>query len=415
LFVGLVSLFRYFLNAAVILEEVGDFRGLSGKDEYGKWKNQSRTSDIVANITRSRSRWAWTIVLGFFLVITMVLGVGALTGDTSQTTGGYNITLVSGFSYSREENSLPYPSCNLDFNAHVPSGGIIATRDFAFLSAMAYEGNSTVVQEQLDTWFGSNFSYNMPGVVDQFRNETNRELSIVTYKLYSFPNVSSTLGAPFAVVGIRGSQNSWDWLTNAQLWSAPFGMQILRSFLPFGLFWNPILDELVKAISIIESRSITSVSYYVETTDFVEWLRASGEYADIKLTGHSLGGGLSIISAAQTGVSGVAISGPNAMMLRKSLKPPISRESLDTYTFNVIPARDFVPRAGGVAKLYENIECTAPANEFSSCHDIVRSLCELLFTCGTEGRPVLCQCVSEFGYPEPQSLNGESFVEVCGP
>ena len=140
LFVGLVSLVRYFLNAAVILEEVGDFRGLSGKDEFGRWKKQSRTSDIVANITRSRSRWAWTIVLGFFLVITMVLGIGALTEDNTQTSEGYNITLLPGFSYSREENSLPYPSCNLDFNTDGPSGGIIATRDFAFLSAMAYEG-----------------------------------------------------------------------------------------------------------------------------------------------------------------------------------------------------------------------------------------------------------------------------------
>ena len=275
-------------------------------------------------------------------------------------------------------------------------------------------GNSTIVQEQLNTWFGSNVSYDMQDVVEEFRNETNRELSPVTYKLYSFPNASSTLEAPFAVVGIRGSQNSWDWLTNAQLWSAPFGFQILGSFLPFGLIWNPIFDELVKAISIIESKSIQSVSYYVETTDFVEWLGASGQYADLKITGHSLGGGLSIISAAQTGVSGVALSGPNAMLLRKSLNPPVSQESLDTYTFNVIPARDLVPRAGGVAKLYENIECTAPPNEFYSCHDIVRSLCELLVTCGTEGRPALCQCVTEYGYPEPNSMNGESFVEACG-
>jgi lipase ATG15 len=203
-------------------------------------------------------------------------------------------------------------------------------------------------------------------------------------------------------------------LTNAALWSAAYGMQILRSFLPFGFIWNPIFDELVKAVSIIESTSIKRVSYYKETSDFVRWLQSSGIYADVKISGHSLGGGLSIITAAQTKVSGIAISGPNAMMLRKALEPPVSEEALDTYTFNVIPDRDMVPTAGGVAKAYENIQCRSAPNDPFGCHDVLRSLCEILFTCGTNNRPVMCQCVAEYGYPEPISSNGESFAEACG-
>ncbi len=101
----------------------------------------------------------------------------------------------------------------------------------------------------------------MPEVVEAFRSDTDRETSPVTYKLASFANISST-GQPFGLVSIRGSYSSWDWLTNAQLWSAAFGMQILQSFLPFGFVWRPIMDELVKAISIVESESIKRVSYY---------------------------------------------------------------------------------------------------------------------------------------------------------
>lgn len=77
--------------------------------------------------------------------------------------------------------------------------------------------------------------------------------------------------------------------TNAQLWSAALGMQFLQSFLPFGFVWRPIMDELVKGISIVESESLQRVSYYVETTDFIQWLQASGNYSDVKTTGHSLG------------------------------------------------------------------------------------------------------------------------------
>lgn len=351
----------------------------------------------------------WIVVLGFFFILCFALVIAGLTENDQGSS--VEATLVPGFTYERGENSLPYPTCSLDFNANGPAG-VIATIDFAFVAAMAYETNATRLQEFYDTWFGPGAAVNMPDVVSDFRNETNREDSPVTYNLASFPNATST-GDSLGVVSIRGSQNSWDWLTNAQLWSAALGMQALQSFLPFGFVWRPIMDELVKAISIVESESITRVSYYVETTDFVEWLQQSGTYADIKVTGHSLGGGLALITGAQTGASGIAISGPNAMLTRLAFDPQISEEALNTLTFNVIPERDVVPRIGGVAHLFENVECTAPHNELFGCHTSTRTLCELLYKCGSGDRPVLCECVTKFGYPEPISSNGDSFAEAC--
>jgi hypothetical protein len=165
---------------------------------------------------------------------------------------------------------------------------VIATLDFAFVAAMAYETNATRLQDLYDSWFGEGNAINRPDVVEEFRDTTNRKDSPVTYNLAIFPNVTST-GEPLGVVSIRGSQNSWDWLTNAQLWSAALGMQFLQSFLPFGFVWRGIMDELVLAISIVESESLRRVSYYVETTDFVQWLQRSGNYSDVKVTGHSLG------------------------------------------------------------------------------------------------------------------------------
>jgi lipase ATG15 len=78
------------------------------------------------------------------------------------------------------------------------------------------------------------------------------------------------------------------------------------------------MDELVKAISIVESESIKRVSYYVETTDFVLWLQQNGTYAGIKVTGHSFGGAIALITGAQTGVSGIGISAPNANVVAQS-------------------------------------------------------------------------------------------------
>jgi putative lipase involved disintegration of autophagic bodies len=57
------------------------------------------------------------------------------------------------------------------------------------------------------------------------------------------------------------------------------------------------------------------------------------QYSGVAVTGHSLGGGLSIITGAQKGVPAVALSGPNAMLSRKSFDPVIQAEQLDKKTF----------------------------------------------------------------------------------
>ena len=47
-----------------------------------------------------------------------------------------------------------------------------------------------------------------------------------------------------------------------------------------------------------------------------------------------------MITGAQKGVPAVALSGPNAMLSRKSFDPPIKREALDKKTFVRIVAHE---------------------------------------------------------------------------
>lgn len=79
-----------------------------------------------------------------------------------------------------------------------------------------------------------------------------------------------------------------------------------------------------------------------------------------------------------------------------------------------------------VARLYQNVNCTAASNQLVACHSISRTLCEILYTCGSGERPVLCECVFDYGYPEPLSASPTTaedatnqfsaqatFAEVC--
>lgn len=116
----------------------------------------------------------------------------------------------------------------------------------------------------------------------------------------------------------------------------------------------------------------------------------------------------------------MGLSAPNAMLSRSSFDPPVSAEALNSKTFNIIPERDVVPMIDDKAQNYQFIRCMASLDDFVSCHDSTRSLCEIIYSCGTgygtSRRPVLCQCVSMFNYPEPIPVSEETnltFAEFC--
>jgi lipase ATG15 len=64
-------------------------------------------------------------------------------------------------------------------------------------------------------------------------------------------------------------------------------------------------------------------------------------------------------------------------------------------------------------QLFQNAKCDAPKNNLFGCHSMWRSVCEINYRCGTNGRPVVCKCVSQFGYPEPVQNGTRTFEEAC--
>ena len=227
------------------------------------------------------------------------------------------------------------------------------------------------------------------------------------------PCSKSIRNSPFPLV-IR------DFLTDAQIWGAPVLFQVFREFLPFGQVWNPIIPHLVRSITRMESRAIEDVSFYKDTRKFVELIKKEsrdGIYKGVAIVGHSLGGGLAIINGAQEGVKSFALSGPNAMLNRRALDPEVSAEDLDMFTFNVIPERDPIPLLDDHAKHIQAIRCRGDESSIAACHDAQRSICEIIYSCGTGPRPALCDCASRFGYPPPTLKSGMNvsvaFEDVC--
>ena len=140
------------------------------------------------------------------------------------------------------------------------------------------------MQPLLDRWFGANEAIYHVGAQEKFR-ELHPEFaeSYGYYHLITFPVDSS------AVVVVRGTKTFFDYLVDGRLWYSAALFQVFREAIPFGDFFAPLIRVSTNALSRLETASIQKTAYYLETTRFIEYLKESGEYGNIMITGHSLG------------------------------------------------------------------------------------------------------------------------------
>eukprot|EP00985_Skeletonema_marinoi_P010624 scaffold4969_cov118-Skeletonema_marinoi.AAC.1 len=413
-------------NLLICLLVIGLFVWLSGTGMNNGLSNTGKvllvipySADGVSDEEKARRRRRWKKKSRMYDMLSIAYaGTQEFDGWKSNT-----ITPVEGYEYTRNPN-LPYPTCALRVKESDFVDGDIA--DYAFIANLAYT-NPAEEQASLDSWFGDGVVIVNDTLVKEFREE----FSSVDFGLASDSSVSFKLtqlvNTNFVMITIRGTATVLDVMADAQLWISALLFQSVREFLPLGNVFTPILHHLVKVVSMVETKNIAKVAYYQETREFALYLMKKGY--DVRVTGHSLGGGLALITGAQAKVSAIGFSAPNAKLSRQTFvgkfeQPlPVSVYDLNTYTFNVVPNRDPFPMIDDKADLYQNINCTASANDIVGCHSIERSICELQYKCGSKSgltnsyRPVPCECVLEFGYPSPKPKNGtdtdSTFEDKC--
>lgn len=406
-----VTLLRSICSAPACLQELGSLDGIEvnneEKNERAEWREKHRLGTIVTEISVGRRSQFWVgvisfIIFGFCACFLSAIILGSDDGATDPVFFAGNKT---DFLYPGSD-SLDYASCALTANIVSPEDEQHAMVDFAFLSTIAYLDDKSAL-DAATSWFNVEVDIVKPVVHDFSKSyQAEHGASSVAYKLFHFP------GQDLNVVSVRGTANSWDALSDAQIWDGAMYSQMVRAALPFGSIWDSLLPYLVKAISFIEDNTLKEVTYYKETTAFVKKLKED-KYPNVQIIGHSLGGGLAMITGAQTHVPAIALSGPNGKLSRFTFDPPVNLDDLNEWTFNVIPDRDPVPRIDDLAKNYQRIACRSAPNKPVDCHYGKRSLCEILYTCGSSGRPVPCYCHQEYGYPKPKLVSGIEFNDAC--
>jgi len=403
-----VSILRRFVNLRSCLEEVGSMESVAvnntSKEET--WDEQHRLNLILGKINNEHKREIWSWIFTVIVSLLFTIALFALVSGVDEGTSSRKMTLHD-FRYNQIKN-FPYPTCRLGTNTTRPDSEETALVDFVYLSVLAYN-DPNVTQKLLDNWFGKGTAIDQENITAKFKEEYNdlHGETPTAYKLVDFPAHN------LSVITIRGTSNGWDALADAQIWLPAILAQSLRSLIPFGEIWNPILRHLITAISTIESPALSEVKYYRETTAFANFVKK--ERKNLFITGHSLGGGVAMITGGQTQTPALAVSGPNNMLSRNTFSPPLTKDQIDNYMFNIIPDRDPVPMFDDKGPLFQNIQCKAPGNFPLGCHFSTRSLCEVLYTCGSYNRPLPCDCHDSYGYPKPEAIGTRTYEDACPP
>jgi len=418
---SLVSNTRWYINAVTAIEETGNMDLVNGDTPLEKWENKARLNDIVNNISTSEKRykfWRGSLASLGFLFIAMMLSTSGGDGVVQSQKKPFTY-LPEQYYYPPAPEDMLYPTCTFA-NLEGGFGNRSTMLDYAWFARTAYRPVNNITEFDLDKWFeftGDDVRDEQP-IVDRFLddpNYPNRNDFAVTFKLISVPGPVE--GNRTAIILIRGTVNQWDALADAQLWSAAALMQWLRYIIPVGELWTPIFGELVRWMNALAKTSLDKIAFYKLTTEFAEHVKLIPDFAFVQVTGHSLGGGLSLITGAQAKIPAIGLSAPNALISGKSFTPEVTEDDLNKYGFNIIPNQDIVPKLDDVAANYQPIRCTRPVQTgFGECHFGFQSVCEIQTTCGSGNRPVICECYTDALYGKPLVKDGfeDEFDKLCG-
>lgn len=314
---------RHWLDPSILLRDLGSFDVIGRFEKGNKWRVRSRVSTILLNVTRSKGTAVWTWILLLCLLAIFVLTIGSLgTGgakaknpndDSWDSQGGsdnywppMDLTPIGNFAYQPLPN-LQYPTCRLFKGLELPGGESTGLADYAFLATLIYQAPDTI-QDALDGWFGPGIATLDEQYVAEYRENVPGGSADVDYGVVSFGKTPDR--PPVVVVIVRGSTSPWEWLTNFQLWAAVGFMQVVTYILPLGEIFYPILPGLLNAMKFVQSYSLQQVALYKQTTGLVNFIRNDfGFNGTMFITGQSLGGGIALITGAQTSIPAIAISG----------------------------------------------------------------------------------------------------------
>ena len=225
-------------------------------------------------------------------------------------------------------------------------------------------------------WFDPAWNFSMV-------NETADEGTVRAYH-FEFYRVADafnrTVHEDVQVIAIRGSFSAQDWLQNGFIWGDSLFFSTFNFLTPFFLP-DDVVSTLVSFANWVRYGVFGDCSYFFNLRQFaervIEYSTRGGGSGNVLVIGHSLGGGLSMLTGAKFRIKSVAVSGVGIGYQAHTIG--FDKDDVSRYLTNIIPESDAVPRIDKQIGNLQNIQCT---KDPLGCHGVKNTFDEVATSCG---------------------------------
>ena len=212
-------------------------------------------------------------------------------------------------------------------------------------------------------------------------NETQGSESVRAYHLY-FPRVAdafnNTIFEAVNVIAVRGSFSASDWLQNGFIWGDSLFFTMFNFFTPFFLP-DDVVATMVAWANWMRYGIFGDCSYFFSLKQFTARVIAYGQAmgtSNVLVIGHSLGGGMSMLTGAKFGIKAVGVSGVGVGLQSRTNHFVVSEAQ--RFLTNIIPEKDVVPQIDKQIGNKQDIACSLDA---LSCHGVENTFNEMATAC----------------------------------
>mmetsp|Transcript_96664 Transcript_96664/g.277595 ORF Transcript_96664/g.277595 Transcript_96664/m.277595 type:complete len:610 (+) Transcript_96664:1-1830(+) len=215
------------------------------------------------------------------------------------------------------------------------------------------------------------------------------------------PNSSSCRSLTVVAVSGTDPTRIVDYAENLRMWTEPVALQILSAVFPTVRIWPRETTSMVIGgiHRILKSMDVSDDQWhYREMLDFV---RELPEDRNVVITGHSLGGGISLVIGALTGRLAVAIQPPGVYhSLAKHEAQQATTASVahggpvvHKRSVSLVFEGDWIQNFDGHGGLVQTMNCDQSAKSVAvGCHLLEGAICHLMWHCGDKAqRFATCQ------------------------
>mmetsp|Transcript_76523 Transcript_76523/g.216352 ORF Transcript_76523/g.216352 Transcript_76523/m.216352 type:complete len:777 (+) Transcript_76523:98-2428(+) len=277
----------------------------------------------------------------------------------------------------------PYATCKVRWGS---SEAPLSSLDMASLAYLVYEPDCSRIPSLLRASFPAHAGAKVGTCTDY--NTIPRWVSIY------FPPMQPG-GEGTLVIAVKGTSTLSDGFIDSDLFATIKVMQAFNSIEPIlSLLPRETIQWIIQRLHAPVRGSAEEARIWLELKRDVQALRETYTNDKLVLTGHSLGGGIAQIVAADLDLPALVFSAPGLVFSARRFGVSVAAAHRSNVV--VVPDGDIVPRVDDQAGVVQHIACRekygAPASALG-CHSLVKTTCELWRVCGDAlGRDFSASC-----------------------